>query len=145
MLDHGVGEGAELGDDRPGLGGQVDQPNAAVGWIATPLDQPGFLEPVDHAAERDRLDLEQVGEAALVEALMARQGRQRAPLRARHADQARALIEASPHQARNVANQEAEGITHRCAYNKHAYIKLGLSRANGATVIARNGGWSVSA
>ena len=33
------------------VGGEMDAPGAPVVLVAAPLDQPGFLEPVDHPAQ----------------------------------------------------------------------------------------------
>ena len=115
----------------------------AVARVRAALDQPGRLQPVDHAAHAHALDLDDVGQAGLVDALAAGQEDQHAPLRAGQAEMARAGIEMGPHQARNVVQQEAEqlvegGLNHnpryRCrAYNKQAYNIQAYKAANRET------------
>ena len=107
-LDHAIAEAAELIEQGQCLGGEEDLPGPPIGRVAATLDQASLFEPVDHPAQGDRLDLEQIGKSALIDPLMSAERYQRAPLRARHADQARALVEASPHQARYIADQEAK-------------------------------------
>ena len=80
---------------------------AAVAGVAAALDQPRFLEPVDHPARGDRLDFEQLGELALVDPLAPLEDLERAPLRSGRAARARALVEAAAHQARDIAHQKA--------------------------------------
>ena len=73
-----------------------------------PLDQTRLLQPVEDAGERDRLDLEDLGQRALLDALVARQMRQHLALRAGQPELARILLEALAHQAGHVVQEEAE-------------------------------------
>jgi hypothetical protein len=74
----------------------MQQPNPPVGRIRTPLHQPEDLKLVDDAAKRDRLDLQQVSQAALIDAFVLRQIGQDLPLRMRETGAARVLLKASP-------------------------------------------------
>ena len=101
-------EGADLLHHGLGLGGQVELDGAPVGGVVAALHQPRFLQPVDQAAERDRLDLEDFGERRLADALVARELRNRAPLGLGEAERLGAAVEAAPHQPRHIVHQEAE-------------------------------------
>ena len=61
--------------------GKAQQAHAAVPAMEQPLDQARLLQPVEDARERDRLDLEELGQRALLDALVARQMRQHLALR----------------------------------------------------------------
>src|SRR3569623_1398696 len=108
LLDQIVGHRFQIGQHRYRFVGQEQLPGATVRRVASALDQPRFLEPIDHPAKRDWLDFEQIGERALVDPLVAAERGEGAPLRARGADLARALVETAAHQPRNVAKQETE-------------------------------------
>ena len=89
-------------------GGEPQQAHAAVPAMEQPLDQPRLLQPVEDAGERDRLDLEELGQRALLDALVARQMRQHLALRPGQPEVARILLEALAHQAGHVVQEEAE-------------------------------------
>ena len=95
-------------DQRMGLPGEMQQPDAAILGMGAPLDQPRLLQPVEDAGQGDRLDSRISASAALLDALVARQMRQHLALRARQPKPARILLEALAHQARHVVQQEAE-------------------------------------
>jgi hypothetical protein len=73
-----------------------------------PLDQTPRLELVDDAAKRDRLDFQEVSQAALVDALVVRQIRQHLPLRPRQAVAERVLLKASLEQSCDVMQQKSK-------------------------------------
>src|SRR5258705_11379906 len=94
-----------------------------------PFDQPQRLKLVDDAAERDRLDFQQVGQSSLVDAFVLRQISQHVPLRARETEAARVLLEASPEQARDFVQQKSKRRRiqfHGSPINKLAYDTLCL-------------------
>src|SRR6185369_1493318 len=66
--------------DRLGLFGQMEKPHTAVVTAQSPLDPARLFQAVNETAERDVLDFEDVGEAALVDALVARKIGQDLPL-----------------------------------------------------------------
>ncbi len=116
-----VAQHAQLVEQRPRRRRQVQAPGAAVGGIGAAFDQPGLGQPVDHAAQGDRLDLEIVGEPGLVDALVARQGEQHLPLRAADAERPCPRVEAPADQPAGVAERETQGNHVPCtADNKHA-------------------------
>ena len=78
--------------------------------VATALDQPGRLQPIDGAAERDRLELENIGQRALLDALVAGEIGQRLPLSARVRPKPRARCSKRLRSRRGVVEQEAEGL-----------------------------------
>src|SRR5882672_7229448 len=84
----------------------MKQPYPPVGRMRMALDQRQRLELVDDAAKRDRLDLQEIGQAALVDALVLRQIGQDLPLRTREAGTARVLLEALPEQSRDFMEQK---------------------------------------
>ncbi|BBK40825.1 hypothetical protein STVA_08450 [Allostella vacuolata] len=79
-----------------------------VGGIEAPFDEAGRLQPVDHASERDRLHLQDVGEPALMDALVARQMGQDRPLRPAETEGTRPPVEPLAQQSRDIVQQEAE-------------------------------------
>ncbi len=97
-----------------------------------PLDQTPRLELVDDAAKRDRLDFQQVGQAALVDAFVLRQIGQHLPLRPRQAGVSRVLLKASPQQSRDLVQQKSKcrrirfhgGSIHKLAYDKLAIVSF---------------------
>src|SRR5258707_7810464 len=84
----------------------MKQPYPPVGQMRMALYQRQRLELVDDAAKRDRLDLQEIGQAALVDAFVLRQIGQDLPLRTREAGAARVLLKASPQQSRDVMQQK---------------------------------------
>ena len=77
---------------RRGLFRQIEAVGAPVGRVVATLDQAGRSELVDKAAERDRREVERVGEFALVHALASLQPRQNRPLGSGRAELAGALV-----------------------------------------------------
>ena len=103
-------------EQRPGGGGQVETEGPTVAGIGPARHQAGFLQSVDQAGQRDRLDLQAFGERDLIHALLARQVGERLPLGLGQPELLRPAIEVPPQQARHVVHQEADalvGITHR--------------------------------
>src|SRR5258708_6519315 len=108
----------------------MEKPRPPVGRIRMPLDQTPRLEFVDDAAKRDRLDLQQVSQAALVDALVVRQIGQHLPLRPRQSGAARVLLKASPQQSRDLVQQKSKSRRirfHGGSIRKLAYDKLTIS------------------
>ena len=122
FFDHLVGERAELGQQRLRLSGEEQAPGTAIGGIGATLDQVGLLQAIDHPAHGDRLNLEQVGQPALVHALVAAQHGQDLPLRPGDPDIARARIEFAAHQARHVGQDRGEVLIHSRTIYNNAYI-----------------------
>src|ERR1700730_6945929 len=83
-------------------------PHPPVGRMRMPRDQALRLQLVDDAAERDRLDLQQLGQPALVDTFVLRKVSQDLPLRPRQARAARILFEASLQQAGHLVQQKSE-------------------------------------
>src|SRR5882672_5309064 len=107
----------------------MKEPDPPVGRIRMPLDQAQRLESVDDAAKRDRLDFQQVSQAALVDALVVRQIGQHLPLRPRRAGTARVLLKASPEQSCDVMQQKTKCRRvrfHDDSINELAYDKLAI-------------------
>src|SRR5580692_6937237 len=73
-----------------------------------PLDQSLGLELVDDAHERDRLDLQQLGQTALMDTFVLREVSQDLPLRPRQARAPGVLLEASLQQARDLVQQKSK-------------------------------------
>src|SRR5258705_13869541 len=104
----------------------MKEPYPPVGRMRMALYQRQRLELVDDAAKRDRLDLQQIGQAALVDAFVLRQVGQDLPLRTREAGAARVLLEAFPEQSRDVMQQKPKCRRIRFQpIHKQAYDKLG--------------------
>ena len=80
-------------------------PVVAVGLARDPaLD----LEPVQQTAKRRLLDVEQIGELRLGDAIVEVQIVQHPPLRAGEAQRLGAPVVGHPHQARDIVHQKAE-------------------------------------
>ena len=91
---------------------------APVGGIGPALDQPGRLDAVDVAAEGDRLHVEELGEARLVERLLieqlaARDVGENAPLRAGQAELLRPLVDLTAKQPGDIMDEETEALRRR--------------------------------
>src|SRR5260221_2386653 len=91
------------------LGREIELPDAPVGRVLAALDPARIGHAVDQSAEGDRLDLEDLGKACLVDAFMPREMGENLPLRACQIEAARALVEALAHQPGYVVQEEAEG------------------------------------
>ena len=127
-IDPGKGFGLELFAKRlqvrqkiGGFGGQKQSPRAAVGGIRTTLDQVGFLQPVDHPAYGNWLDIEQFSQFALINAFMPLEHDQHLPLRAGHSDGAGAGVERAAGEAQYVSKNGKWAFFHNRAFNKHSY------------------------
>ena len=81
------------------MGQSSQQARTPVVRIGPALDEAGFLHPVDHAAERDRLDLEPLGVERLIAAWMPLEIEQQAGLRRRHPCFPHPLVESAAQQA----------------------------------------------
>src|ERR1700730_1455361 len=87
---------------------QLQTPHPPVGGMRMPRDQPLRLQLVDDAAERDRLDLQQLSPTALVDPFVLRQVSQDLPLRPRQPRAGRVLLEAPLQQACDLVQQESK-------------------------------------
>ncbi len=103
-----VGHRPDAAEDRPRLGGQVKAAGAAVGRVGVTLDPARLLHAVDLADQRHRPDFQEVGQAGLVDALVARQVAERAALRPGQAEAPPIMVEAPPEQARDIVDEKAE-------------------------------------
>ena len=81
---------------------------APVVRVGAALDQAGGVELVDQAGERDRRDIERLGELALLIALTALEPRQNRPLRARRAELAGAMVRIGSEQPCGVMEGESD-------------------------------------
>jgi hypothetical protein len=105
-----IGDVPDPAEDRTRFRGQVQEARAAVGGIGAAFDPPGILHTVDLADQCHRPDFEQIGEAGLVDALIAREIAEGAALRPGQPEAARTpvLVEAPAEQARYVIDEKAE-------------------------------------
>ena len=112
----GKGLGADLvrevqnaRQDRSGLVGQNEAAGAPVARLGLPFDPAVFLHPVDLPHQGHRLDFEQVGEAGLIDPLVAREVPQHLALCASEPEKKqRPLIEPAPKQPGDVVNEKPE-------------------------------------
>jgi hypothetical protein len=104
----GIADLAHGLQDRVGCRQEMQEPDAPVGGMGPALDEAGGLELVDDAPERDRLDLEDIGKPALMDALVLGEVREHLPLRPRQAEAPGPLLETLAEEARNVVKDEAE-------------------------------------
>ena len=117
-----VGDIPDAAEHRPRLRGQVQAAGAAVGGVGAALDPAGLLHAVDLAHQGHRPDFQKIGEAGLVDALVAGEIAERAALRPGQSEPPAApvLVEPAPEQARDVVDEKAE-----------AAIEIHLSPRNG--------------
>ena len=90
------------------LVGQIEAVGAPVARMRTTLDKAVLAQPVDQPHQGDRLDLEALGHLGLGHALLALQPCQHAPLGARHAVLAGALVDVGAHRAGDVGELEED-------------------------------------
>lgn len=121
FIDHRAAQFVKIIDHRAGAFGKVDAPGAPIMGIAAALGQPGLFEPIDHAATGDGLYFEHLSDLALVQPWLAIQDLQYAPLRHTRATRTGAFIESAPHQARDIAQQKSDTVTHERGHNKDTY------------------------
>jgi hypothetical protein len=120
LLDQLFADGLQLLDQRLRLLGDVEPPRPAVLGVARPLDQPGFLQPVDDPRQGDRLHIEHFGQFDLAQARKASQPEEHLPLRASHAERRGPAIEGSSQGVSGFGNFKWK-IVHGRPYNKPAY------------------------
>ena len=94
----------ELDDQRRGLFAEEELPCTAIARIAAPLDQHRFLQLVDDAAQRDRLDVHPLGKIDLPLTWLMVQVCEHAPLRTGDSEFRRTAIEGSPQRVRGLAD-----------------------------------------
>src|SRR5689334_7587158 len=80
-----IAQAVEIVDELPAFRGEKQAVGAAVLRIVTPLEQAMFDEAIEQPHQRDRLQLEHIGEIDLRQALLLAQPKQHDPLRARGA------------------------------------------------------------
>ena len=103
-----LGERAQILQRRRGFFSEIEPVGAPVGRIVAPLDEAGGRQLVDQPPERDRREVERLGEFVLLRALAALQAREHRPLRAGRAEFAGALVGIGPEQARDVMERESQ-------------------------------------
>ena len=106
-----IGLLAEFGEpleQRPRRRRQKQALGAAVAGIGPALDQAAVAELVEQAGERDRLQVEHVGEFGLVEALGTLEPDQHGPLRPGDAELRRLVVGIGPQQTGYIVENEAE-------------------------------------
>ena len=108
FAQHAVAELLQPLDHRPGGGQQMQPLGAPVRRIVAPLDQAVVAQPVDQTRQRDRRDVEHLGEFRLLEPLVALEAHQHGPLRPRHIEGLDALVRQRPEQAGDVMQREGE-------------------------------------
>ena len=79
-----------------------------VGRVGAPLDPAGVFHAVDLPHQRHRPDFEQIGEAGLVDPLVAGEIAEDAALRPGQAEPAAVLVETAPEQAGDVMHEKPE-------------------------------------
>src|SRR5690242_13740010 len=106
----------------------VEPAGAAVARVGASLDPACGLEPIDQTAERHALDLEDIGEPALIDALMAMEMRQHLPLRAAQPQRDGALVEALAQESRDVVQEEAEAMLRTRVHDTNMLSRLLISK-----------------
>jgi hypothetical protein len=115
LCKHNFGKSAQVVHVLIGLIGQVQPPGASVAGVVAAFDQPGLFQAIDHAPGGDRLDFQPAGDRALVDPGGAADCGEHAPLRARHAQFARAHIEPLAKQASDIVRQKGHIVRHALA------------------------------
>jgi DNA-binding MarR family transcriptional regulator len=99
---------ADASEDRAGLAGQKQPAGAPIGRIRTALDPARLFHAVDLADQGHRPDFENVGEAGLIDALVAGEIAQRAALRPRQPEAFPVMRKTAPEQARDIVHEKPE-------------------------------------
>ena len=98
----------DAAEDRARLVGQEQAAGAPVGRVRAPLDPAVLFHAVDLPHQRHRPDFEQIGEAGLVDALVAGEIAEGPALRPGQAEATAVLVEAAPEQARDIVDEKPE-------------------------------------
>ena len=93
---------------RMGSRPQIERPGAPVGRIGAALDETGLFQTVDQTADSDRLDLEKLGQGALVHALLHIDFLEHLPLRAGQAGAANILLEPFAQHSPGIDQQQTD-------------------------------------
>src|SRR5690606_2626103 len=112
FVDESLEPLAQAGELLPALVGQVEPASAAIVGVRATFDEPGLLEPVDHAAQRYRFDVELIGVVPLVLAGRALEQQQEPRLWAGHPVGPHPLVECASRQTRIVGKKIAD-VRHR--------------------------------
>ena len=106
---HLVRQVEDASQDRARLVGQHQPAGAAVARIGPPLDPAILLHPVELPDQGHRLDFQKIGEARLVDALVAGEIAEHPALRAGQAEKEQGtLIEAPREKPRHVVHEKAK-------------------------------------
>ena len=98
----------DLPQDGRGRRHQLQPPDPAVPRIGPALDEAARLQPIDQAADGDRLDLDDRRQLVLGKSRLALEVRQDHPLGSRHPPGAGALVRPRAHLPGNVVEQHQE-------------------------------------
>src|SRR3546814_19834573 len=76
------------------------------------LTKPRLLQSVNHAAGRDRFDVQHIGQSSLIDPGIAMDAHEHTPLRAGTAGVARHFIKPPPHESRNPRKDISNALSH---------------------------------
>src|SRR5436190_10225705 len=117
------GARVHLLENRLRLWGQIELHCAPIERVHAALDPARALHAVDEPRQRDRLDLEALGESRLGHAFAARQMHDRAPLGLRETQRLQAPVHAAPKEAGDVRHEKTQGaVDHDCG--RHSVLEM---------------------
>src|SRR5204862_3976142 len=100
----------DAAEDRARLGGQKQAPRPAVGGVGAALDPARVFHAVDLPHQRHRPDFEEIGEAGLVDPLIAGDVGEGAALRPGQPEPSAVVVETAPEQAGDVMHEKPKAV-----------------------------------
>src|SRR3546814_9811017 len=94
-------------------------PTPAIVRIIAALTTPRLLQSVNHAAGRDRFDVQHNGQSSLIDPGIAMDAHEHTPLRAGNAGVARHFIKPPPHESRNPRKDISNALSHKRTGRAH--------------------------